>query len=258
MPGSGQPGNKTAKIMKKPLKAAIYAKYGIVYNKGKIETPIGTMSELLKVGNSKTGAAVKTWSMNQTTCPCHCKGCYADSGCYQFAGVKESLAKNTELAMQHLEFLNRALRAQLDTFAAGTEIRIHAVGDFFSYDYLSMWHDIARDYPDLIFWTYTKVRAFENAFADLKNANIVKSVIPGFGFNFGHCGYIIDMYHALIKLGVKVHICRCGIDPDQHCAGCHKCSECEYVLFVEHSTSYKATEDARYNELVELIESQKY
>lgn len=244
--------------MSRISKANIYAKYHITYKGGKIETPIGTINELLKKGNSKTGAAVKTWSMDQTTCPCHCKGCYADHGCYQFANVKESLRKNTELARDHIDFLNRAIRAQLETFADGTEIRIHAVGDFFSGDYLMMWHEIAKDFPNLIFWTYTKVRAFENAFADLDNANIVKSIVDGFGFNFGHCDYIIDMYNALIKLGVKVHICRCGIDDDQHCAGCHKCSECEYVLFVEHSTDYVATEDPRYSELVELIENQKF
>jgi hypothetical protein len=244
--------------MSRISKASTYKKYGITYNNGKIETPIGVMNELLKVGNSKTGAKVKTWSMNQTTCPCHCEGCYANFGCYQFANVKESLRKNTELARDHLEFLDRALRAQCETFKAGTEIRIHAVGDFFSAEYLIMWHDIARDFPNLIFWTYTKVTAFENAFADLDNANIVKSIVKGFGFNFGHCDYIIDMYKALRQLGVKVHICRCGIDDDQHCAGCHKCSECEYVLFVEHSTSYKAEEDPRYSELVELIETQEF
>lgn len=242
----------------KTSKAAIYAKYGIIYKAGKIETPIGPMNELLKVGNSKTGKAVRTWSMNQTTCPVHCKGCYGDSGCYQFKSVKESLAKNTELAKNHLDFVNRAIRAQLETFPAGTEIRIHALGDFFSGDYLVMWHDIARDFPELIFWTYTKVRAFENAFADLDNANIVKSIVPGFGFNFGHCDYVIGMYKALVKLGVKVHICRCGIDDDQHCAGCHKCSECEYVLFVEHSTDYKAIEDPMYDELVQLVENQEF
>ena len=244
--------------MSRVNKSLIYAKYGISYKSGKIETPIGVMNELLKVGNSKTGAAVRTWSMNQTTCPCHCVGCYADYGCYQFRSVKESLRKNTVLATEHLGFLDRALRAQLETFKDGTEIRIHAVGDFFSGEYLMMWHDIARDFPRLIFWTYTKVRAFENAFSDLENANIVKSVVQGFGFNFGHCDHVIEMYKALRKLNVKVHICRCGIDPDQHCAGCHKCSECEYVLFVEHSTDYKAEEDPRYAELVELVENQEF
>ena len=196
--------------------------------------------------------------MNQTTCPVHCKGCYGDSGCYQIPSVQESLRKNTVLAREHLDFLNRALRAQLETLPDGTEIRIHALGDFFSGEHLMMWHEIAKDFPNLIFWTYTKVRAFENAFADLENANIVKSIVPGFGFNFGHCDYVIDMYNALVKLGVKVHVCRCGIDENQHCAGCHKCSECEFVLFVEHSTDYKASEDPRYQEIVDLIENQDF
>ncbi len=242
----------------KPTKKAIYEKYGIEYNNGKITTPVGVMPELLKVGNNKTGAAVKTWSMSQTTCPCHCKGCYADSGCYQFANVKASLARNTEIATKHLDFFNRAIRAQCETLKPGTEIRIHAVGDFFSYEYLVIWYNIAKDFPELIFWTYTKVKAFEDAFNELDNANIVKSVIPGFGFNFGHCEHVINMYHALIKLGKKVHICRCGIDDNQHCSGCACCSKYEYVLFVEHSTSYVASEDPLYNELVTLIENQPY
>lgn len=244
--------------MKKISKAEIYAKYGITYKNGKIETPIGPMCELLKKGNSKTGKAVRTWSMNQTTCPVHCKGCYGDNGFYKMPNTAESLRRNTEIAREHLDFLNRALRAQLETFPAGTEIRIHALGDFFSGEYLMMWHEIAKDFPELIFWTYTKVAAFENAFSDLENANIVKSIVKGFGFNFGHCDYIIDMYKALRKLNVRVHICRCGIDDDQHCAGCHKCSECEYVLFVEHSTDYVAKKDPRYAELVELVESQEF
>ncbi len=245
-------------MAKRLSKADIYAKYNITYKAGKIVTPIGEMNELLKVGNSKTGAKVKTWSMNQTTCPVHCANCYANFGCYQFKSVKESLAKNTELARDHIDFLDRALRAQLETFKAGTEIRIHAVGDFFSAEYLLMWHEIAKDFPQHVFWTYTKVTAFENAFADLDNANIVKSIVKGFGFNFGHCDYVIDMYKALRKLNVKVHICRCGIDENQHCAGCHKCSECEYVLFVEHSTNYVAKDDPRYAELVELVENQEF
>lgn len=239
-------------------KKQTYAKYGIEYDNktNHIFTPIGEMPELLKVGNSKTGAAVRTWSMNQTTCPCHCPGCYADSGCYRRATVKRSLARNTTLAREHLEFTEKAIRAQLDTLPDGTEIRIHAVGDFFSADYLNMWRRIVRDYPQHIFWTYTKVRVFENAFNEYPNANIVKSVVQGFGFNFGHCDYVIDMYKALQAAGANVHICRCGIDPEQHCAGCHKCSDCEYVLFVEHSTAYVAQDDPRYAELVELVEAQ--
>lgn len=239
-------------------KKDIYAKYGINYDtkSQKIETPIGMMREPLKDGNSKTGKAVKTWSMNQTTCPCHCKGCYGDNGCYRFASTIESLRRNTTLAREYLEFLERAIRAQLETLKDGTEIRIHALGDFFSAEYLNMWRRIVRDFPQHVFWTYTKVQAFENAFNEYPNANIVKSIVKGFGFNFGHCDYVIDMYKALKAAGANVHICRCGIDENQHCAGCHMCSDSEYVLFVEHSTAYVAQEDPRYSELVALVESQ--
>lgn len=239
-------------------KKQIYAKYGIEYANGKIKTPLGASCELLKKGNTKTGAAVRTWSMNQTTCPCLCRGCYANYGCYQFANVKKALATNTELAKNHLDFLESCLIAQCETLEDGTEIRIHAVGDFFSYGYLMMWHRIAERFPKLIFWTYTKVQAFETAFDDLPNANIVKSVVEGFGFNFGKCKYIVDMYNALINAGERVHICRCGVDDSQHCHNCASCSKYKYVLFVEHSTDYDAKGDPHYSELVTLVNNQIY
>ena len=41
-------------------KKATYEKYGIQYKSGKILSPIGWTSELLKEGNSKTGKNVYT------------------------------------------------------------------------------------------------------------------------------------------------------------------------------------------------------
>lgn len=236
-------------------KSEIYAKYGIEYKGGKIITPIGPMNELLKAGNSKVGKSVKTWSMNQTTCACHCKGCYGDTGFYRMANVKKSLDMNTKLATEHLEFFERAIRAQLETLADGTEIRIHALGDFFSLEYVMVWHNIARDFSKLIFWTYTKRAEYEASFDDLDNANIVKSMVNG-QYNFGHCDHVMKMYEDLKKAGEKVHICRCGVDDNQHCAGCHECSISKYVLFIEHSTEYKAKDDPLFKELEAVINNQ--
>jgi hypothetical protein len=235
-------------------KKSIYAAYGIEYKGGKINTPIGWMNELLKVGNSKTGKSVRTWSMNQTTCCCHCDGCYADSGFYKMANVKKSLDMNTELATKHLDFFRRAILAQLATFPAGTEVRIHAVGDFFSSEYVAVWHEAAETYPGLYFWTYTKTE-HDQAFDDLENANIVKSVING-EYNFGHCDHVMKLFAELQEAGESVHICKCGFDPGQHCAGCHKCSSSKYVLFIEHSTDYKAEEDPLYPALAEVVNNQ--
>lgn len=235
-------------------KKAIYNKYGIEYKAGKIVSPIGEMRELLKDGNSKVGKTVKTWSMNTTTCKVQCAKCYGRTGFYKTKTVQESLARNTELARFHLDFVNRAIRAQLETLPEGTEIRIHAVGDFFSLEYVQMWHDIARDFPGMVFWTYTKTE-YESAFDDLENANIVPSIVNG-KFNFGHCDHIINLHDELKEAGEKVHICRCGVDNNQHCAGCHECSVKQFVLFLEHSTEYKAEEDPLYETLKGIIETQ--
>lgn len=235
-------------------KKDIYAKYGIEYANGKVTTPIGKSCELLKKGNSKTGAKVLTWSMNQTTCRMHCEGCYADRGCYNFSNVKKTLAFNTELATRHLDFWKSCIMAQLETLPEGTEIRIHAVGDFFGPEYVKAWHDIAEAFPGLVFWTYTKTE-YENAFDDLPNANIVKSLIDG-RYNFGHCEYVMGLYDELKTTGKSVHICKCGVDDNQHCEGCHKCSISEYVLFLEHSTDYVAENDPAYSRFVEMVNNQ--
>lgn len=242
---------KTTRVNKK----AIYEKYGIEYKSGKINSPIGWINELLKKGNTKTGVKVLTWSMNQTTCKMHCKDCYANFGFYNMANVKKSLAINTELATRYMDFVERAIMAQLETLTESTEIRIHAVGDFFSLEYVEMWKRIIKANARHIFWTYTKYTEHENAFDEFENANIVKSLING-KFNFGHCSHVLALYDELTKANKSVHICRCGIDSDQHCEGCHKCSESEYVLFLEHSTDYKAKEDALYNELKAVINNQ--
>ena len=63
-------------------------------------------------------------------------------------------------------------------------------------------------------------------------------------------------YKALTAQGKNVYICRCGIDKNQHCTNCKGCSKNEYVLFVEHSTDYKAEADADFAELKAIIEAQ--
>ena len=241
--------------------AAIYNAYGITVEKGKLVSPIGRINPLLKEGNSKTGKKVYTFSLlpgTAGTCCCNCKGCYAMTGFYKTPGVKASLVRNTELVNHHLEWVEDAIRAQLEILGA-CEIRIHAAGDFATEnmdEYAAMWYRIAHDLPTYLFWTYTKVEKFATLFDDLPNANIVKSIIPKVGINFGHCDYIINAYYTLKALGLPVYICRCGIDKNQHCEGCGVCATYKYVLFVEHSTEYKAEDDPLFSKLCEIVNNQ--
>ena len=259
----------------KTTKKDIYAKYGIEFGNNKIISPIGPIAELLKEGNGKTGKAVYTFSLLPGTgsfeieienkpvqvcgsCCCNCSGCYAKTGRYNCSNVINSMAINTYLVNNHIDFVKRAIMAQLESIGRG-EIRIHAAGDFNTTDpaaYANMWLDIAKSNNTFRFWTYTKVKQFETLFDGLKNANIVKSVIPGIGFNFGHCDYIINAYYTLKDMGKKVYICKCGIDKNQHCENCGVCATYDYVLFLEHSTGYNAEKDPMYAKLCEIVNNQ--
>ena len=189
------------------------------------------------------------------TCPCNCPGCYAMTGNYRYESTVKSLAVKTILAREYPEFTRRAIMAQIKADNIQF-IRIHASGDFFSSEYVQLWKDIANAFPGVTFWTYTKNRDAENAFNDIANTNIVKSVIPGKGFNFGHCDYILSCYEYLKNAGKSVYICRCGIDKNQPCTNCKGCSKNEYVLFIEHSTEYKAEKDSLFPVLKKIIEDQ--
>lgn len=262
-------------------KATIYNEFGIPYDHitGKIYHKLfGWIQPLLINGNDKLGRGVWTFSTLPTnmaynviiptpgyggsielsirgTCPVTCEKCYARRGRYTFQNVIQANARKTYFARYELDFMTRAILAQVRADRI-TICRIHASGDFCDAAYIDAWKHIVSACKDTIFWTYTKNIQAENAFNDLSNINVVRSVIPGIGFNFGHCDYIIRVYNALRSLGKRVYICRCGIDKNQHCTTCRGCVNNEIVLFIEHSTEYKADKDPLYNELKSIIESQ--
>ncbi len=247
-------------------KKAIYASYGIEYENGKILAPMfGFINPLLVNGNAKLGKGVWTFSTlagNQLykvdgmeikgTCVCNCSGCYAQTGFYRMKSTIKALAIRTALARIYPDFVERAIIAQVK--AENIKLcRIHASGDFFSLEYIQLWQDIACACESCVFWTYTKNPQAENAFNQISNVNVVKSLIPEIGMNYGHCDYVMKAYEILKASGKSVHLCKCGFDKNQHCVNCKGCSENEFVLFVEHSTSYKAENDINYAKLAEMV-----
>lgn len=258
--------------VKRLTKKDIFALHGIEFKDDKILCPVfGWRPLLLKEGNSKTGKHVYTWSTlptNETfnvsidgtayaikgTCPCHCKGCYATSGRYNCDNVIQSMGINTYLIRNYPDFVTAALIAQIQAEKLEM-VRIDASGDIEN-GMINVFRNVVTACTDTKFWTYTKNKTVETAFDDLDNINIVKSVLPGIGFNYGHCDYIMNAFEKLSAAGEKVYICRCGVDKNQHCENCRGCIDNKYVLFVEHSTEYCAEKDPLYPELKALIESQ--
>lgn len=257
----------------KETKKMVFARYDVnMIDDNHIDSPIGIITKLLIDGNGKIGKGVYhfstvpgTYDYSVTvngadyavkgTCPCNCIGCYGMSGNYKRYGY-DTQAMRTVIARNYTEFMTRAIIAQIKADKIHF-VRIHATGDFFSDEYIAAWQEIIKVCPECTFWTYTKNTAAVAAFDALPNANIVKSLIPHYGFNFGHCDYIIAVYNELKRQGKSVYICRCGIDKNQHCNNCKACSSHEYVLFIEHSTEYKAEKDPKYAEIKKLIDSQE-
>ena len=271
---------------KKASKKDIFAEYGIDVKGNNIyHEKLGWIPMLIVDGNSKIGSrkesedGIGVWHFStlpsnmmfecvfhgiemheRGTCPCICKDkdgkiiCYALKGNYARYGF-DSLVWRTWLIRNDLDFVRRALIAQIKAYEIKF-MRFHASGDFDSVPYIEMCCDVVKACDTTTFWTYTKVKAAEHAFDDFANAHIVPSVIEHFGYNFGHCDYIIALYNHLKAQGKDVYICRCGIDKNQHCTNCKGCSVNKYVLFIEHSTEYKAEKDPLYPVLKAVIESQ--
>lgn len=245
------------------LKKEVFQKYGIEFKSDKILAPDGVwISLFLKQGNTKLGNNVWTFSLpagTSGTCICNCKGCYAKTGRYIFRNVAESLRRNQYYVEEFPDFFRRALQAQIATLPKGSEIRIHAAGDFHTRNeevYAGIWAETVGKFTHDTFWTYTKISRFENLFDAFPNGNVVKSVIPGCGINYGTCEYVLKVREALIAMGKTPHICKCGIDHAFHCEGCGQCSSNEFVLFLEHSTGYNAEKDPLYPEILRIIEEQ--
>lgn len=197
---------------------------------------------------------------NGGTCVCNCTDCYGFKGRYVFDSVKNALRMRTDIVRNDLEWfvaeIIREIRKHKIQF-----VRIHVTGDFFSADYVKAWNTIVKACPDVQFWTYTKTYGYSwdaelHELNNSHNCNIVRSVVKGCGFNFGHCDYILDTYYKLVSEGKNPYICKCGVDDTVQCSNCHKCADREYVLFIEHSTDYKAKKDPLFPTISKVVLAQ--
>lgn len=91
--------------------------------------------------------------------------CYARKGGYvMFPASSMSAARSLNFLINHPEEWFAMLRANIDKIKGGLAakgmklvVRWHDAGDFFSKEYLDMALQVARDYPDVDFYAYTKM-----------------------------------------------------------------------------------------------------
>ena len=130
-------------------------------------------------GNRKIGLVMNVSTAPVFACP-HCKHCvdfcYDIKACLRFPkNVFENRVKNYIMATKHrekffAEIENRIARRRTNKF-----FRWHVAGDIIDADYFENMVRIAKNHPDFIFWTYTKVYEIVNDFCS-KNGG--KAAVP--------------------------------------------------------------------------------
>lgn len=99
------------------------------------------------------------------TCPAAlaCRAvCYAKQGTYRFKNVVDARRHNLDLSLN--DNFADSIIADLSTMVVKgpkcrkpyNVVRLHDSGDFYSQRYLDAWCTVARAYPDVVFYAYTK------------------------------------------------------------------------------------------------------
>ena len=146
----------------------------------------------LENGNKKTGITGKlfekifVWNMPmRATCPGASAWCRLN--CYnldmrQDVFPIQQWQQNWWWALNNPVALEERISQQLsehDSKCIG--VRLHSCGDFYSADYIAMWHKICVMFPQVQFWGYTRSWADPNLldslsrFASLSNVNLFAS-----------------------------------------------------------------------------------
>ena len=204
-------------------------------------------TKFLKNNNTKLGKGIYAFDLPAViSCPNHtecAKDCYADKGTFLWKDAKRSNTYNFIIALNDLQFLKDCLINELERRNINI-IRIHSSGDFFSDDYFNMWVSIARKFPNLKIFTYTKTDKI-NVNELPSNFNIIDSFITYYDkdnnkikiLNFGS-------YDAIKPIAKKIRGLVCPITKGQATENerlkALTCSECKYCitkkkpLFVQH------------------------
>lgn len=143
------------------------------------------------------------------------KFCYARNGTYLFPKVRGKHLANLELAqspdfvekmhetLAHKKFRPTGKRREIPgldsldhlndwTLAwiniGGQAVRIHDSGDFFSEDYYKKWISLAWDFPDILFYAYTKEVSLTKRFEPEFPSNLLICYSMG-----GREDYLLDL-----------------------------------------------------------------
>lgn len=159
---------------------------------------------LLSLGNTKLNKnKLRTASFGLQaikTCPSAgaCKSdCFALAGNYVFKNVKEK-QKERLVASRRNGFI-QVINDEIKSLNVGA-VRVHDSGDYYSRKYLEKWVEIARNNPDVIFYSYTKSIQFFKSDYNTWSINLPSNMIITFSYG-GKYDHLINPKvdkHALV------------------------------------------------------------
>lgn len=235
--------NVSSKFAHKKLSLWIPEKLNVDYTKKTPGRPLHNAklgiyhSKPLSSGNAKLDPSILIFDMLAVNTCLNCSSCaptcYALKAQRQYPGTFNKRAINTWMARHDLRTLESHIMNQLERTNKRT-VRIHSSGDFISREYVNMWERLAVCFDHITFYFYTKIvdRFGTGELNEVRNVNMVRSVLPDGERNYG------DMFHVTAmaaKYGAA--ICPYGIDsmePVKCGTECRVCMNHEFVLFKQH------------------------
>lgn len=118
-------------------------------------------------GNRKIGRVMNVSTMPGLACGncIHCLGyCYDIKACAQYSEtVIDARVRNYVLAMYHRNVFFARIAQACSRRRTNKFFRWHVAGDILDADYFARMVQIARLFPEFVFWTYTKMYGIVNA-----------------------------------------------------------------------------------------------
>ena len=112
--------------------------------------------KLIQPGNSKLhNAYMFNLPATKEVCNRACPGCYAAREQVRFPVILEARTKRLN-ASKDTSFSTMIITELTSLKTKPKYFRVHASGEFYSQDYISQWEVIAKEFPQITFYAYTK------------------------------------------------------------------------------------------------------
>lgn len=224
--------------------------------------------------NSKTGNVIAFNLPVELTCDhkCECyskRNCYACGGCYMFSFNQALYSENLKYFNSHKteEFIEKVVNT-IKRHHSRVLFRWFTCGDIPNKRFVKAMVEIAKQCPEITFWTYTKKYMIVNQYV---KENGLDSIPSNLTIVFSHWMNDDGTYFPMVNtynfptsefipmgkeelLASVNHVCPCS-NPGivEHCANCstpcYKLKHGESMALVEHSTARTKDRDSKIKEL---------